>query len=321
MSQTVSITPQDIGRTTPPIVAAFDLAKVSRILRRNAVAASFQANTRLEWKRYEDLVVQFFSIGEPGIVEIEIASNDKIDKDLNRFYQSNLKALGRVSRKANGAAVLEFLEKKEAETQHLQLELRCLYNEARRLNNEIRQEAAWTTDKLFAIKVSAEVIYAGAGVLSGVGLISGCAGGLTYGLASNVAMTRHELMRSDLVAYVKQEAKKPIPSNTVGLTVGVGGSAAMKKAADAVSKAGLAMEVEAASLKAYQENIQPYQQMAPRQLKNANLHGKGNLAKGPTTRLAQIKGAAKLGGFMTSLYFLKDDIAKAMNGYSRSMGY
>lgn len=321
MGQTVSLTPQDLGRATPPMVAAFDLNKVSRLLRRNAVAASFQANTRLEWKRYEDLVVRFFSIGEPGIVEVEIASNAKIDKDIDRFYQSNLKALGRTSRKANGAAVLDFLEKKEAETQHLQLELRCLYNEARRLNNEIRQEAAWTTDKLFAIKVSAEVVFAGAGVLSGIGLVSGFAGGMTYGLVSNVAMTRHEFMRSDVVAYVKKEAKKPIPSNTVGLTVGVGGSAAIKKAADAVSKAGLAMEIEAAALKAYQENIQPLEQMAPRQLKDANLHGKGNLSKGPATRLAQVKGAAKLGGLITSLYFLKDDIAKAMNGYSRSMGH
>lgn len=313
MAGTITITPQDLGRSSPPLTALFDVDQAARTLRRHAVAAAMAKNVWTEWKRHEDLLVRFFSIGEPGLLEVHTSDSSTIRRDTDQIYSASLRALTRELRKANGGAVFDFLEDKERLARHYRLTVQRTLNETRQLNAEIGAEAAWTADKLFAIKVGADVAFNGLLALATMGIGTSIGAGAAYSMVTNVAMNRREMSNSDIVALATSGM---LPATVANVGAKATLDLAEKAARGWLQQARQAISFEAQALKNYQNTLQPYDTGGRNMTRFRPSVGAQATGRETAKRAARVSGLGKGLGFVTSLYFLKDDIARAMKGYT-----
>lgn len=312
------ITPEDLGLKEKPIALVLDLDQISRIMRRHAMAAALVGLLRTRWvPEKENWIVQLFSLGEPGLLELDIPRGDVWRRKAESIFSSHRTRLERLCANADGAAVLDFVHEQQKATLWYKRDVARTFNEVRQLNQEIGEEAAWTTDKLFAIKTSAAVVFYGALTLSGFGLVAGTAAGGSFSLSTQFAMTRKEATQSSILAFTSLAPA----AGAVGAKalVKAGGETLVKSQVSALQalKLGLAFDAaKAAQLRANPPLQVETPRMLPREFQPGSVRP---TLKQANRSVTAARSLAKGAGFAASIYFLKDDIAKAMQGYSRSL--
>ena len=282
------------------------------------MSAALYGLIETRWVPEKDAIVRFFSIGDPGLMEVVVPKTGPWRRKAQAIFNSQLGRFKKLCSDVDGAGLLDFISQLKKKTNQYKRGTARTFNEVRQLNREIGQEAAWTADKLFAIKTGASVVFYGALSLTGLGFVAGTAAGATYSLSTQYAMNRDEAAESSIVAF-----SSPMAPAVAATTVKAGLNGLSKanvfnaKGSLNALRLTLAAEANAAS----QLRMNPKLQIeAPRMTPNSFKGGapRPSLSQA-ASRLKGAQNAAKGLGFLASLYFLKDDIAMAMNGYTSSI--
>lgn len=330
MTTDLCISCHDIGMSEPPHVLVLDTEKVLRSLWVHATQKSLSSGASVKWERFDNAVVQYFLKGTAGTWDIDLSSHAEYKANREQIFQSSVKELKKISTSANASDVMSFLERKNSEGQEFRDDLKRKFAKVASLNQGALDGAVAVTDALFATKVMADVVFAGAAALSGIGFVAAVGAGVTYNLSSKYAISGHELSKAGIIAFWDSpQADKTLASQGAGTVVKTATPVAAKVASNVVQNtlkdARMALAAESAARQAYQNLMQAGESFAPRMLKdakvfNAPLSNTRYLSDAAKHSAAgKVSAIGKAGGFVTAIWFMKDDIYKAMNGYSASL--
>lgn len=330
MTTNTCISCYDLGMSEPPYVLVLDTDKVLRSLWVHATQASLSYGATIQWERFDNAVVQFLLSGTAGTWDVDLSSHTEYKANRELIFKSSVKKLKKLSTDANASDVMSFLERKHIETQECRVDLQQKFARVANLNQGELDRAVAVTDALFATKVMADVVFAGAAALSGVGFIAAVGAGMSYNLSSKFAISGHELSKTGIIAFWDSpQADKTLASQGAGTVVKTATPVAAKVASNIVQNtlkdARMALAAESAARQAYQNLMQAGESFAPRMLKdakvfNAPLSNTRYLSDAAKHSAAgKVSAIGKAGGFITAIWFMKDDIYKAMNGYSASL--